>query len=334
MAFIQLRTQKPNLVLEELQDSYRKQSLSDVTLVCDDQEKFVAHKIILTSCSLIFRLLLPDNSDHQYVYLQGVKATVLENLLQFMYQGETFIDNDEITDFLTAARDFQLREFTEEKTPDSLYVDPSYSVQDVKDVKLFSASDSVSETLDQYLQDSESLETRVKTERRKRKKNKIKTEKQNIQKTEKVIVSSPEKKEILKQMVEKKQRRVKLDPVSGELVPQKFKCKICDASYYSSVGLSFHKKAKHGGAVYPCSECDYSSSFQPNTRRHFKEKHQGKIYSCDKCDYKIGRSGLLKTHIDYEHLGVRYSCQYCSYEGKEQGKLNRHVRMVHLQLKS
>ena len=330
MSVTQLRSQKwPNVVLKQLEESYGKQSLADVTLVSDEQGEFSAHKIILTSFSPIFRSVLPHNSDHQHVHLQGVKATVLENLLQFMYRGETFIDNEEITDFLTAARDFKLREFTEEKTPDSLYVDPNNSVEDVK---LFSASDSVSETIEQYLQDSE--RTGEKTERRKRKKNKIKKEKQETPKIAKVIVSSPEKKEILQQMVEKKQRKVKLDPVSGELMPCQFRCEVCDAPYHSSVGLLFHTKAKHGGAVYPCSECGYSSSFQPNTRRHFREKHQGKMYSCDKCDYKIGRSGLLKTHIDYEHLGVRYSCQYCSYEGKEQGKLNRHVRMVHLQLKS
>merc|ERR1712062_528320 len=158
---IQLHSKElPNLLLEELQDRYRNQSLTDVTLVSDEEGEFQAHKIILTSFSPIFCSLLPDNSDNQYVYLQGVKASVLENLLVFMYRGETFIDNEEITDFLTAARDFKLREFTEEKPPDSLYVDPNNSVED-EDVKLFSASDS--ETLDQYLLDSERLETREKT---------------------------------------------------------------------------------------------------------------------------------------------------------------------------
>ena len=337
MSFIQLHAKElPNLLQEELQDRYRNQSLTDVTLVSDEQGEFVAHKIILSSFSPIFRSVLPDNSDHQYVYLQGVKASVLENLLEFMYRGETFIDNEEISDFLTAARDFKLREFTEEKTPDSLYVDPNSSVEDVK---LFSASDS--ETLEQYLlQDSERLETVEKTEeldykppRDVKVKCKIKTEK--TEKNAKVIVSSPVKKEILQQMVEKKKKRqIKLDPVSGELMQYKFRCEVCDAPYQSSVGLGFHMKAKHQGVVYPCSECDYTSSFQPNTTRHMKEKHQGKMYYCDKCDYKIGRSEMMKTHVEYEHLGVRYSCQYCDYQGKEQSKLNRHVRMVHLKMKS
>ena len=335
MSLIPLHSKEvPNLLLEKLQDCYRNQSLSDVTLVSDEQGEFPAHKIILTSFSPIFRSVLPDNSEHQYVHLQGVTASVLENLLLFMYRGETFIDNEEITDFLTAARDFQLREFTEEKTPDSLYVDPCDSVQDVK---IFSASDS--ETLEQYLQDSERLETGGTTEdlgyKVKDSKCKIKTEKNRTEKNDRVIVSSPEKKEILNQMVEKKKKRkLKLDPVSGELRQYKFRCEVCDSPYQSSVGLMFHMKAKHQGVVYPCPECDYSSSFQPNTTRHIKEKHQGKIFSCDKCDYKIGRREMMKTHIDYEHLGVRYSCQFCSYQGKEQSKLNRHVRMVHLKMKS
>ena len=138
---------------------------------------------------------------------------------------------------------------------------------------------------------------------------------------------------MLKKMTRRNRRNSKLNPVTGELVQNSYKCKICEAPYQTAVGLMFHTKAKHEGAKYPCTLCDYVSAFQPNTRRHMLEKHEGKVYSCDQCDYKAGRREMLNTHIDYEHRGVRYTCDFCPYVGKEQGKLNRHVRMVHLRLK-
>ena len=109
MSVTQLRSQKwPNVVLKQLEESYGKQSLADVTLVSDEQGEFSAHKIILTSFSPIFRSVLPHNSDHQHVHLQGVRATVLENLLQFMYRGVAYLHQDRIESVLRTAEVLQV----------------------------------------------------------------------------------------------------------------------------------------------------------------------------------------------------------------------------------
>ena len=74
--------------------------------------------MILVSVSPIFRSLLADSADPQEVHLQGITSQVLENLLLFLYRGETLIQHEDINQFITAARDLRLREFVEEKTPD------------------------------------------------------------------------------------------------------------------------------------------------------------------------------------------------------------------------
>ena len=362
----------PQLLLKELKDISVKKTFSDVTLISEDDGQFQAHKMILVSVSPIFRTLLSDNNDHQKVHLQGIKSVVLENLLQFMYQGETFIQHEDIKDFLTTARHLRLKEFVEDKTPDSLNFESNNPIKEEEEEETKkSCYTSESAALEQFLNDSEKLEVKEKTETEEESDQKdnikhvfmgegnlkepLKDEKtlaltNTPEKSEKKVMkkkrrktkvdplsfnlpSSPEKAEILKKMTKRNRRNSKLNPVTGELVQNQYKCKICEAPYQTAVGLMFHTKAKHEGAKYPCTLCDYVSAFQPNTRRHMLEKHEGKVYSCDQCDYKAGRREMLNTHIDYEHRGVRYTCDFCPYVGKEQGKLNRHVRMVHLRLK-
>ena len=329
----------PNLLFEELKDVSTKRTFSDVTLVSDEDLPFGAHKIVLVSCSPVLRSLLSDSSEQQNVHLQGITGPALESLLHFMYRGETEIDSEDISQFLNAARQLQLKEFVEEKTPDSLSVDPNDLVEEenvvIPEQSFYTSNSS---TLEQFIKDSEILEENGKTEDVEDscqiEENKLESKTKSV-KEEKVLAISHENSEIFKKVTAKKKRKMKLDPVTGQLNQYPYKCKICEAPYQTNVGLMFHTKAKHEGAKFHCTFCDYVSAFQPNTRRHMLEKHEGKMYFCkyDKCDYKIGRKEMLNTHVNYEHLGVRYSCDFCAYVGKEKGKLNRHVRMVHFKLK-
>ena len=56
---------------------------SDVTLVCDDQVKFKAHKFILKSCSPVFESILSETNDDSksVVYLRGVNQLELQPIL-------------------------------------------------------------------------------------------------------------------------------------------------------------------------------------------------------------------------------------------------------------
>ena len=60
---------------------------SDVTLVCDDQVKFKAHKFILKSCSPVFESILNETNDDSksVVYLRGVNQLELKPILSFIY---------------------------------------------------------------------------------------------------------------------------------------------------------------------------------------------------------------------------------------------------------
>merc|ERR1712025_1021662 len=75
----------------------------DVTLACDN-DQIQAHKVILSACSPFFRNILRRNShQHPLLYLKGVKHRDLLAILNFMYQGEVSVAQEELNIFLSVA---------------------------------------------------------------------------------------------------------------------------------------------------------------------------------------------------------------------------------------
>ena len=81
----------------------------DVTLACDGN-MVQAHKVILSACSPYFRYLLKSNKHpHPLLYLKGVKYEEIKSLLDFMYDGEVSIAQDQLSSFLAVAEDLQVK---------------------------------------------------------------------------------------------------------------------------------------------------------------------------------------------------------------------------------
>ena len=78
-----------NNVDANLKGLFTDNSLTDVTLVSDDQVTFQAHKLVLSLCSPVLKdLLLENPHSHPIIFLRGIKHEELQSLLQFMYLGE------------------------------------------------------------------------------------------------------------------------------------------------------------------------------------------------------------------------------------------------------
>merc|ERR1711974_349998 len=85
----------------------------DVTLACDD-EQIQAHKVILSACSPFFRNILRRNPhQHPLLYLKGVKYKELLSVLNFMYQGEVNVAQEELNSFLAVAEDLRVKGLTQ-----------------------------------------------------------------------------------------------------------------------------------------------------------------------------------------------------------------------------
>ena len=88
----------------------------DVTLVSDDQQQVSAHKVVLCSSSEYFKNVLTSNKHaHPMLCLNGVNKRDLENILDFIYNGEIQIFQDNLDHFLDIAQRFKLEGLIREK---------------------------------------------------------------------------------------------------------------------------------------------------------------------------------------------------------------------------
>ena len=95
-------------------DLREEKDFFDVTLACEDDNQVMAHKVILSACSPFFRNILRRNShQHPLLYLKGVKYRELLAILNFMYQGEVSVAQEELNIFLSVAEDLRVKGLTQ-----------------------------------------------------------------------------------------------------------------------------------------------------------------------------------------------------------------------------
>merc|ERR1711936_1149984 len=90
---------------------------TDVTLAADDGAKFQAHKIILSAGSLFFHNIFKEmvHVQQPYIYLKGIYKEMLGNIVEFLYTGETAIQDKDVQRFLQNANDLQINGIVEDK---------------------------------------------------------------------------------------------------------------------------------------------------------------------------------------------------------------------------
>ncbi|KAK0179917.1 hypothetical protein PV327_005617 [Microctonus hyperodae] len=79
------------------------EDLVDVTLSCEGK-RIRAHKMLLSACSTYFRDLFKENPcQHPVIIFRNVKFDDLAALIDFMYQGEVNVVQEQLASFLTTA---------------------------------------------------------------------------------------------------------------------------------------------------------------------------------------------------------------------------------------
>ena len=92
-----------------LSDFRKTTDLSDVTLITDDEVKFSAHKIILSACSNMFKFIFKDNTHtNSLLYLGGVNSVNLGFILNYMYNGEVNLFQEQLDSFLESAQKLEV----------------------------------------------------------------------------------------------------------------------------------------------------------------------------------------------------------------------------------
>ena len=91
----------------------------DVTLACDEDHQVQAHKVILAASSGFFRGLLKRNPGPNPILIMPPNVTFseLSHLLDFMYNGEVSVTEDDLNVFMEAASKLQLVGLTDNNSP-------------------------------------------------------------------------------------------------------------------------------------------------------------------------------------------------------------------------
>ena len=83
--------------------------LYDVTLVSDDHSKVEAHKLVLSTCSEYFRDIFENNQHpHPLICFDSISSNDLKNIMDYIYNGEVQIYQEDLDRFLTVAQRLKL----------------------------------------------------------------------------------------------------------------------------------------------------------------------------------------------------------------------------------
>ena len=100
---------------EMLHNMRISETLTDVTLVCDDQKQFKTHKIVLSACSTVFKNIidsLPQNTS--VIYLRGIQHQEMESILEFMYLGVATFYQERMNEFLNVVKNLEIKEISKD----------------------------------------------------------------------------------------------------------------------------------------------------------------------------------------------------------------------------
>ena len=88
----------------------QEQEYCDVTLACDDGLSIEAHRIILSAGSQVLSdIFKRSKHPNPFIYLKGISKIDLENVLDFLYNGEVNIPQEDLNKFLETAQELQVK---------------------------------------------------------------------------------------------------------------------------------------------------------------------------------------------------------------------------------
>ena len=97
-----------------LTELFKESSFSDVTLVSDDNQPFLAHRYVLSTHSPYFKdILLNNPHPHPLIYLKNVNHEDLHSILEFIYLGKASVYPDNMGRFALAAKDLQIKKLAD-----------------------------------------------------------------------------------------------------------------------------------------------------------------------------------------------------------------------------
>ena len=255
-------------------DLLSDQKFSDVTLVCDDAETIQAHKVILSACSPFFsRILTKNQHNHPLVYLSDVNLNDLKAIVNFMYLGQTNVEQENLQRFLKIATKFQVRGLTDNNRNEEQMSSTAVPTR----VNKSASAKNLNKLRHSLLKKSELLDESLNTESH--------VDISNMNENMKIETDA----ENPTPMFDDQDEFVNVDNI--------------DTSQFAIENMMSLTPtvSVDGDKTYPCDQCDYKATYACNLTSHKRTVHQGLYYSCTLCPYKSSRKDRLNKHVATKH---------------------------------
>jgi len=302
----------------------------DVTLACDDNQ-VQAHKVILSACSPFFRNVLRKNPhQHPLLYLKGVKYQELLSVLNFMYQGEVNVAQEELNSFLAVAEELRVKGLTQSNSgnksssspphkarepppPERDAVPPSKKPRPTPIVPKPTAASSFAPPPPPASYDDDDIQevAPVKSEPR-----------------DPAPAPPP-------------QQQYEEGSAQGGTVALDDYGDYGDAAYddgqYGEEGYDSYYDPSTGQPIggdgnkaqtiaHSLQDREYADSL---IRSKLAMDPSSRLWSCKECSYSHHRQDVMKKHVDAQHMSISYSCSVCLRLSSTQHALKQHQSSQH-----
>jgi len=262
-----------------------EQRMFDVTLATEDGQHIQAHKIILSAGSDLFsNIFMMSNHSNMLVYLKGINSAKLEPVIDFIYNGEAFITEEDLKVFIETGEELQVKglegELTriQENVPDRprnhQESDHKYFNHE-KEIGLSGSAENIFSNNDIF-QNQHNIVI----------KNKFLT---GTQVNTKISDSAIKLDENIQLKIPDE-----LTQQINEIIEKNegfWRCKICGQTTKWNDNLRNHIERKHiEGMSHPCHICQKIFTNRPNLRDHIGMIHS-ELLTCDIC----GKTGMNRA---------------------------------------
>ena len=229
----------------------------DVTLAYEDGSQVEAHKVILAASSPFFdNLLKKIKHPHPLIYMRGMRSDDLLPILDFLYNGEAKVFQENLDDFLAIAEDLKLRGLagtgeTKEEMPKLNITEErkQEKLQQNEPPAEFEAWKNLEEREERLVETSFALIPNSKT---------VGSELQQLD-------------DQIKSLIDPSETMVKI----GDAMTKGHICKVCGKEGYIS-DIKRHIEARHiAGIVHSCDVCGKSSRSRNGLTQQRRREHLG-----------------------------------------------------------
>ena len=222
----------------------KEEEFFDVTLVSDDEKQMSAHKLVLSACSSFFKTILRKNTHtHPLIYLSGVDSKNLGLVLNYIYEGEVNIWQEQLDNFLNLAQKLKIEGLLSQLQSDSKEDD------NFKDISSFTEESLI---YPEVVKEKHAKDAFKKTENVK-----------SRNEVAKINLMVPTDTTEVDQKIEELTDRI--DGV--------WTCKACGKTSNRKGNLGWHIETHLEGLSFPCNGCDKTFRSRNSLDTHFSRFH-------------------------------------------------------------